>query len=341
MAKINWQIYPITAFSQIAQPWNELNNLTNNQAVLSASFIQSLINVFATGDEVIVQGFDGQEMVFAGIFKQMSARRWMVFQPSQAPLGALLSRVELSRSLLDDISKCLPTSCWLLDITQIDSAWFQQADIELDYLPYITTGALNVPSNFDDYFASLSKNTRQNINKAKNRLAKEEVAISLTVVTKAEEMAQCVTQYGELESKSWKNNLGTAVSIDNEQGRFYLDLLQSFAQQQCAQVWCYRFNDTLVAIDLCIVHGETLTILKTTFDETYARYSPALLLKVDAYQWLSSEQHIKRIEYFGKVMDWHKRLQCEQRALFHITYAKSQGIYRTINWLKNKLVSSK
>ena len=195
-----------------------------------------------------------------------------------------------------------------------------------------------VPEDFDLYFASFSKNTRQNINKSRNRLKKEDVTTELQIITEPKDIKAGVALYGEIESRSWKNSLGTAVNLNNEQGEFYVAMLEAFALLKRAQIWCFKFNDQVVAVDLCIVHNDTVTILKTTFDETYARYSPSLLLKMDAYKGLSEQGTIKNIEYYGKAMDWHRRLKCEERQLFHITWAKNQRLYRALNWLKNRII---
>ena len=338
-----WLQLPSTQFFSIVQQWDELNAANLNQGVLSACFVQALIDEFASDKLIILCKYVDEKLTFAGMFEPANSKanaRWQIFQPSQGPLGVLVAqRNSLDRQLIDEVAKQLPGHPYLLDLTQIDSSGFVQSDTKLDYSYYITTGALVLPTDFDSYFASLSKNTRQNVNKAKNRLKKEELTISLEIITAPNEMQDYVALYGELESKGWKNDLGTAVNINNEQGRFYVDMLESMAKKGQAQVWCYRFGDHLVAIDLCIVHQQTLTILKTTFDENFARYSPALLLKLDAYKALSEQGIIKRIEYYGKVMDWHKRLTCEQREIFHITWAKNQAIYRALTWLKQKLIN--
>ncbi|REL25217.1 GNAT family N-acetyltransferase [Thalassotalea euphylliae] len=337
MDAIKWQLLPVSEFHTIHSQWDALNQRTLNQGVLSALFMQSLINTFAAQPLYILCKYERAQLTFAGIFEQRSNYRWAIFQTSQGPLGAILSESHtLDRRLFADIHQHLPGTQLLFDFTQLDSAWFEQSD-GVDCLPYITTGSLRVPEDFDAYFASLSKNTRQNINKAKNRLNKEGVAIELSIVTQPEQIKAHIAQYGELESKGWKSSLGTAVDIANEQGAFYVEMMTSFAEQGLAQIWCYKFNGAIVAVDLCIVHDDTITILKTTFDENFARYSPALLMKVDAYKAMSEQGNIKRIEYYGKVMDWHRRLACEERALFHVTWAKNQTLYRSLNWLKNKI----
>lgn len=336
-----WQVLPSNQFTEIQNSWDKLNFRNNNQAVLTSNFVQSLLNTFASSELVLVCKYKDKDLVFAGFFEPVSKYRWRVFQASQGPLGVfIVDGGKLDRTLINEIALQLPSKPWLIDFTQIDSACYASIANDLDMMHYITTGALDIPQDFEQYFASFSKNTRQNVNKAKNRLKKEGVERTLLIIDKPVEMAKYVALYGELESKGWKNALGTAVHADNEQGQFYIDMLTSMAEQGNAQIWCYQFDDKIVAIDLCVIHQKTLTILKTTFDEEYARYSPALLLKLDAYKAFSEQGTISRIEYYGKVMDWHRRLTCQERPLFHVTWARSQGVYRLLNWLKQKIKSS-
>ena len=58
-------------------------------------------------------------------------------------------------------------------------------------------------------------------------------------------------------------------------------------------------------------------------------------MKLDAYKRLGQEGKIKTIEYFGKTKDWHKRLQCEERDIYHITWCKYPPLFTLINRLKN------
>jgi len=333
---ITWQVASISEFDTYSSSWDELNRKNNNQSVLSATFIKALINTFSTGKEQLVLGWHNNSLVFGGIFEKLSNIRWRTFQPSQAPLGAIICEANLLNfELISKVSKLLPSSPLLLDLTQIDS---QQHPFPLSgnlfTMPYISTGKLAVPIDFEKYFSNFSKNTRQNFNKARNRLAKSDVETRLEIITDENAIKEFVSIYGDIESSGWKNTEGTAIHIDNEQGKFYIDMLTAFARNNEAQIWCYYFNDEVVAVDLCITMNNTLVILKTTYEEKYSKFSPSLLMKLDVYKQLGESSEIKTIEYFGKVKDWHKRLQCEERDIYHITWCRYPKVFSFYNWLK-------
>jgi hypothetical protein len=57
-------------------------------------------------------------------------------------------------------------------------------------------------------------------------------------------------------------------------------------------------------------------------------------MKLNAYQQLSEEKKIKFIEYFGPVKDWHRRLTCQEREVFHLTWCRYPLAFKAALWLK-------
>jgi hypothetical protein len=73
-----------------------------------------------------------------------------------------------------------------------------------------------------------------------------------------------------------------------------------------------------------VIESETVQVgLKTTYDETIKGLSPALLLRQEAYQKLFDEGRIRRIEFYGRLMDWHKRWTDRSRTLYHVNCYRS------------------
>ena len=132
-------------------------------------------------------------------------------------------------------------------------------------------------------------------------------------------MAAAIAHYGQLESAGWKAQSGTAIHPDNAQGRFYRELLEHASLRGEAVVYQYLFDDRVVAMNLCLLSQGTLVVLKTTYDESIKTLSPAFLLREEELQDIYRQGQIKRIEYFGKVMEWHTKLTDKKRTLYHLT----------------------
>ncbi len=47
---------------------------------------------------------------------------------------------------------------------------------------------------------------------------------------------------------------------------------------------------------------------------------PAFLMREDAFRGLFAAGRIKRIEFFGKLMEWHTRWTDNARTLYHVNY---------------------
>lgn len=287
---------------------------------LESAFVEPLLATFGTGRErLAVCGAQGRVEAIALVVPRGKGL-WESFQPSQLPLGAWLMRPENAwQPLLASLVRALPGFTLGVGITQQDPALLPRPapDARLHTLDYVPTAWIDVTGTFDDYWNARGKNLRQNMRKQRQKLAEEGVAARLDLLTDPADVPAAIRDYGELESAGWKAESGTAISADNAQGRFYTAMLEDFCRRGAGRIYRYSFGDKAVAMDLCIERNGTLVILKTTYDERQKRFSPASLLHQDAFQGIFAEGRIHRIEFYGKVMEWHTRWTENARMLYH------------------------
>lgn len=321
-APLRWTLHPARTLAQHAAAWDTLQAASTRVPFLETAFLLPLLQTFGSGSELLALGHRGGQLVMAGLVAPRAWGQWETFQPSQLPLGPWLALPDEdlaagARALLPR----LPGLALSLGLTQLDPTLLPRpaegpAQRSLDYVP---TAHVPVAGPFDAYWEARGKNLRQNTRKQRNKLAAEGTATTLECLTRPEDMAQALADYGVLESAGWKAGTGTAVAPDNEQGRFYLAMLQAFAAQGRARVYRYRFADKVVAMDLCIDDGQVIVILKTSYDESYRSVSPSVLMRQDEFAELFTEARFARIEFYGKVMEWHTRWTDLQRTLYHLT----------------------
>jgi len=211
------------------------------------------------------------------------------------------------------------------------------ASQRLRILDYIQTVRIAVDGNFDGYWSNRGKNLRHNLKRQQNRIAKEGITAEFDVLETATDVVAAVEDYGRLESTGWKSGVGTAVSSDNAQGRFYRDILERFAQRGQAVVFRYRINGKVAAMDLCIVQYGVLVILKTAYDENHAPLSPASLMREQAFRWIFSRGDIQSIEFYGRLMDWHTKWADEIRTLHHVNLYRWSLLAAFIQFLPSDL----
>lgn len=335
---MNWFLAPYTDFSKHSSAWQTLNQQTMNLAFFEPEFVEALLTHFFDGDEHFIYATDEKELVFAGFFKPLGKGQWITAMPSQNPLGLMLHANPLDASTLKSICDTLPGTVAMLDLLQLDSKFstFEPASL-VEKQAYITTGNRPIPEDFDAFFKSLGKNMRQNYNKVINRAARAEDTLSTQKVDNPDEVKAAILKYGEIESMGWKAQEGTAISPDNTQGKFYQQALISLAEKGKACCWYYLINDEIVSVDLCIEQDDTLIILKTTYNEAFNKQSPALMLKIEMLKHYSANvesEGIKNIEFYGKAMEWHKRLDSELRDIEHATYFPNKVLKGAIKLLK-------
>lgn len=318
-----WAFFPLRQFPAHQETWQALNLAGPATPLLSHQFLLPAIEEFAHGSELLAvcSSRDGVEAMAA--LSRIGVGRWDTFQPSQCPIGLWLQRPEIPlQPLLDSLLRALPGVALAVGITQQDPDLVRRpADRRcILTLDYIQTARVTLAADFDQYWKGRGKNLKQNMKRQRSRLEKDGIKTALEILTEPADVAQAIVDYGELESASWKGKRGTAIHPQNAQGRFYGSILQSFAAQGKARMYRYRFNDKVVAMDLCIDENGTLIVLKTAHDGSLKNVSPAFLMRQEAFRRLIEERRIKRIEFYGRMMDWHTKWSDEVRTMYHLNY---------------------
>jgi CelD/BcsL family acetyltransferase involved in cellulose biosynthesis len=320
---MKWTLMPVSNFAAHAARWDALRAAGPAAPVLDAGFIVTLLDVFGCGAELLAICEDERETLAATVLVPQGRGRWSTFQPAQAPAGPWLQRPGADTgALLASLVRTLPGCALLVGLTQCDP-YLLPRPVESGNTSgrdYIDTARISVAGDFDTWWNNRGKNLRANLKKQRNRLAAAGIATRLEVWSEAEQMAQAVVDYGRLESTGWKGRAGTAVNADNDQGCFYRTMLEAFCARGRGSAYRYYFGEELVAMDLCIEEADCLVVLKTAYDESVSgQYSPALLMREEACRRLF-EGHIRRIEFYGKVMEWHTRWTDEIRTMYHLNH---------------------
>jgi CelD/BcsL family acetyltransferase involved in cellulose biosynthesis len=328
-----WRIRPAETLAEYSRAWDELNRLGPNSPLLSGRFLMTALRAFGTGEEKLALLGNPARPDGMAVLRERRRGVWETFQPAQAPLGFWLNRpgIDLDAALRA-LNGALPGVSLVVGITQQDPDLLPRPrpTPHLQTLDYIDTARIRVAGDFDAFWEQRGKNLRQNMRKVRNKLDRAGLSARLLSISDPAEVAQAITDYGRMESAGWKSRDGTAVHPDNRQGRFYRELLEEHCREGLGRIVQLLFNDRVVAMDLCIEGDGVIVILKTTYDETAAEYSPAMLMHQELFRELYATGAFQRIEFYGKVMDWHLRWTEDKRTMYHI------NAYRWA-WLKRLL----
>lgn len=322
---LNWKNVASTDFagnSTLHVEWNRLNALRGDLPFLTSDAVASALSILGDKKERLLVAYEGARVVAMFVLCRMGSLRWRTFQPSQLPLGAWVAETHLS---LDSLARGLLRGplgfCLGVSVTQIDprlaERTFDTADSQT--IDYIETGWIDIQGSFEDYWTARGKNLRQNMRKQRAKLTADNISLTMQVLHSHADMAGAIERYGQLESAGWKAKQGTSIHPDNAQGCFYRELLEHASLRGEAAVYQYLFNEKIVAMNLCLERSGTLVVLKTTYDESVQSVSPAFLLREDELRQLHEEGKTKRLEYFGRLMEWHTKLTDQKRMLYHLT----------------------
>jgi hypothetical protein len=316
-----WTIYQHSDVRSWKSCWEELHEQTGRHLLLDSACITAAIRFFpAKSVLVAIASVDGKP-VAAGVFVNRGLGVWSTFQPSQLPIGAWLSIIPTQvETLLRSLSIKLPGIVLKISLTQQDPALTPRPteSLHLATLDYITTAKMSLNQTFSDYWASRSKNTRQNLNKINNRMQNDNIHARFETKHLKQQLIDGVAVYANIEQNSWKSAGGTAITENDAQCKFYQDWLSTLGPDN-AEVWFMQTDSGPIAADLCIKRDNILIILKTTYLEQWAKYSPAFLMHVRGIEYCI-QAGIKNIEFYGPAMDWHRKLTAELRVMYHVNF---------------------
>lgn len=319
---MSWTLHSIAEFDQLRDKWDSLNAGGINSPLLDADFVAPLLAEFTTGREVIACRTSSGKVDVMTVLTPTRRGVWHTLQPSQAPLGLWLQQPDLDiEPILSSLLRKLPGFPLMIGVTQQDPQLLPRPCDSgiIKTMDYIETAKLDLHGSFDDYWSKRGKNLRHNLKKQRSKLENDGVALSMSVVTSPADVADAIADYGRLESSGWKGVQGTAVHPDNAQGRFYRKMLESFCARGLGQIYRYMYGDKVAAMNLCIEGCGSIIVLKTAYDESIKDgTSPSFLLRQDELRHFFDEGRLESMEFYGKVMEWHRKWTDNVRTIYHV-----------------------
>jgi len=322
---MKWEFLPATEFHGHHELWDRLNDCNTNSPLLEARFVQSGLDSFGTDNEYLAICKNSDGLVAATILSFSRMFITQTFQPSQVPIGLWVQTPDLDRSRsITALFKALPIHKVLISLLQLDPDLIHREENtpNSNSIDYITTARLIVNGDFETYWNQRGKNLKRNKKKIDNRLKNSELECALECITSQADVDSALSDYEKLEDSGWKGESGTAITVHNEQGKFYSTLLKRYAETGDLSIFKYTIGNEIAAVDLCILRDSTLVILKTTYNEELKQYSPALMMHIEIIKRIfeRNDSMPAIIEFYGRTMDWHRRLTDNTRELFHMNY---------------------
>jgi CelD/BcsL family acetyltransferase involved in cellulose biosynthesis len=136
---------------------------------------------------------------------------------------------------------------------------------------------IRLGTDHDAFMASLGKNFRGNLRKARNRLRAAGES-SLLCLREPGEMAAGLQRFAAVEAKSWKGRAGSTMGGTPRIMQLYERSLIDLATLGQSAVLVLTLNDEDIAAMIVHVSDSTLFAFKIGYDEQFAECSPGHLL---------------------------------------------------------------
>jgi CelD/BcsL family acetyltransferase involved in cellulose biosynthesis len=297
--------------------------------MLSALFVSNLLRSFSQ-DHYLASCYLGNDITMMMVLRRRRFGIWELAQLAQAE-SALIVGAQQSSPDLNALIKVLPGLVLRLDFFCLDPLDHQGI---IDALQHHSIRnmhqniRIDCKQTFETYWQTRSKNLRKNIQRYRNRLDSENMALRFEVHTESSAIYNAVDRYGFLEASGWKGKSGTSLHPDNLQGKFYRNFLTESAENSNSLVIEFYINDQLAASRLCSYTSNIFIILKTSYDETLKCFAPGRLLLAEVIQYVIKNSIAATIDFYTHATEEQIEWATDIRPMYQGSY------YRYKSYLK-------
>ncbi len=100
----------------------------------------------------------------------------------------------------------------------------------------------------------------------------------------------------ELEGQGWKGSRGTAMNADEGTTTMFRAICANLHRSGSLRFWTLKFNGKPIAGLFGMVEGAQGWIVKIAYDEAFAKFSPGVMLVLDATEAFFSEPQLKLVD---------------------------------------------
>jgi CelD/BcsL family acetyltransferase involved in cellulose biosynthesis len=181
-----------------------------------------------------------------------------------------------------------------------------------------TCDCLACVSSYEDITEKFSRNFRSNLNKARNKLAREQ-GVVFRSVTSQPELASSFAEFLEIEVSGWKgaNGTGTAIKLHPDLVQFYQSLIDELGPCGTVMINSLKVGDRPIASQFCIKDDDTLYVLKLAYDENWSRVAPGNMLLERVIQEGIRSKAFQRVNLVGDP-PWFKDWQPDSQNVYNI-----------------------
>lgn len=151
-------------------------------------------------------------------------------------------------------------------------------------------------TSYDAFLAGHPHRSRiKDLHRRRRRLS-ERGTLSFDVATHGPSLRDAVASFLTLERAGWKGSAGTALACQPQHESFARALFADASSPVGLRADILRLDGRPLSISLALLAGGTVTLLKTTYDETERSSAPGLLLEAQIIEALHETEFARRLD---------------------------------------------
>lgn len=322
---MNWDFLPANEGYDAASPdWDALNaRLHAGHPMLDSRFVGALLRHFPQRGSLLCRRLKGGEVTAMALLRRRMPGVWCTYMPSQTQIAPLLLPDTASGT---ELLYGLPGYGVSLDLLSQDPSYspYRPETSGATFTPHNLTMGVSLDAGFDAYWTARATGLRQNLRRYRRRAEAFPLLPRLAVLDTDVAMSPALARYGEIESRGWKGKQGTAIHAGNAQGRFYGEVMNSYARTGQAAIFELWLGDRLAASRLTVHNRNLLVMLKTTYDESLSEYAPGRLLLYELLQYLDQSALPKRVEFYTNATPDQLAWATDSRWINHVSLHRNR-----------------
>jgi CelD/BcsL family acetyltransferase involved in cellulose biosynthesis len=287
----------------IARIWDEWTELCeegpSNEPFLRPEWFDCFVRNFESEIELITVRRDGKLRAVLPMVKKRAPLHGLPVKKFQAVYNLNTQRFDLvhgadlteKRAVLEALwsaigghggwtvveMRLVPTNSWLVDLLEIaNGTSCRTGKWQMDSAPYISLpDPPQAGLDINELLRSSRKHLRQELDRRKRRLDEQG---RVEVIVSREYSPELMERFFEVEAKGWKGEQGTAVRDDETVVRLHHEFAKAVAGRGALFAYELRLNGQTIAMSINIKYARKMVHWKTTYDESFPKFSPGNLL---------------------------------------------------------------
>jgi CelD/BcsL family acetyltransferase involved in cellulose biosynthesis len=202
---------------------------------------------------------------------------------------------ELASSSIAEMLMALDRPLFLRSLP-VDGPFFKTSSREAPRFSIIESwsrAALDVSGNFETWFeTNFERKRRKEYRRLRARLGEEGKLESASLASDGD-AAAWAAELLALEAAGWKGTRKTALAADPGMAFALADACRGLHAAGKLRFWKLELDGRPIAMMYAIIEGSNAWLCKIAYDEVYARFSPGVLLLLDATEALFNDSSVK------------------------------------------------